>query len=281
MSLRIALRRLRLYYKSLEYLRSIYGANAPLLRLPFRRKATTFNGPNGITLEIPPQHWRLLPSMTKLAEIGARTRAYADYKQIDIDGLSYCAPIEPRGEAVFFREIFQDDVYEVKALDLSGKIAVDIGAHIGDFTLFLARLGATVHAFEPSAACGRFLTQNAAANGLAERVVFHNVGLSNRDHDEQTDSADTLHFVEGAAYMEKSVPANVDFLKIDCEGCEYYLFDIPGLLEHMNAERIAMEFHHGAEPLASRLRDLGYTVRVSGDHGGVGYIHAQRGAAHA
>src|SRR5262245_57083076 len=64
------------------------------------------------------------------------------------------------------------------ALDLlrPGDTAVDVGAHIGFFTMRMAaRVGEAgrVYAFEPLASNADLLERSIAENGFADRVVFH------------------------------------------------------------------------------------------------------------
>ena len=60
-------------------------------------------------------------------------------------------------------------------------VAADIGAHVGNHTVFLAGvLGLTTHAFEPNPTNFSLLLSNIAANGLQDRCVVHNVALGAR-----------------------------------------------------------------------------------------------------
>ena len=85
---------------------------------------------------------------------------------------------------------------------------------------------------------------------------------------------DTLAFVVDfengqAKLMEESLPfldqlAEVlfkyDFLKIDCEGCEY---DLLPKLTLNGVSEIVMEYHNGTEPLQESLRSIGFSVAVN------------------
>lgn len=123
-----------------------------------------------------------------------------------------------------------------------GMCAIDLGAHIGYFTLFAARLvGPTgrIYAFEPTPATYRILEKNIVLNG------YHNVMAVQRavaDHtgtlmfhllNEAGSPSNTLY--EDARFEYTSVPVevttldaflesqgwpHVDFVKMDIEGAE-------------------------------------------------------------
>jgi FkbM family methyltransferase len=58
-------------------------------------------------------------------------------------------------------------------------VVFDVGAAIGQFSLFAAGLpAAAIHAFEPSGANVAVLTRNVARNGATPRVAIHQMALS-------------------------------------------------------------------------------------------------------
>ncbi len=66
----------------------------------------------------------------------------------------------------------------------AGDVAVDIGAHIGFFTIQLARaVGATghVYAFEPLERNAKLLAQSIAENGFSNRITLERHAVSDRD----------------------------------------------------------------------------------------------------
>jgi len=65
-----------------------------------------------------------------------------------------------------------------------GMTCLDVGANIGDATLDMARLvGPTgrVHAFEPAPSASARLREHVVANGFEDRVVLHQIALSDRE----------------------------------------------------------------------------------------------------
>jgi FkbM family methyltransferase len=68
----------------------------------------------------------------------------------------------------------------ISRLTVPGAVTVDVGAHIGFYTLLLSRRvgsGGTVHAFEPEAGNFQLLSRNIALNQI-QNVVLENVAVS-------------------------------------------------------------------------------------------------------
>ena len=58
---------------------------------------------------------------------------------------------------------------------------VDIGANIGAYSILISPFVERIHAFEPSPATFRELERNVELNGLAGKVVLHDVALSDSE----------------------------------------------------------------------------------------------------
>lgn len=82
------------------------------------------------------------------------------------DGRTVLVP--NRSEAGFLeREVFKQERYEALGIDPSpGGCVVDAGAHVGLFTLYAARSGAMVYAFEPIPPLFELLRRNTAMHGV-------------------------------------------------------------------------------------------------------------------
>jgi len=94
-------------------------------------------------------------------------------------GFAYPAQLVPA--LVVFRRLIDPEYPFLAAVARPGWTYVDVGAAIGQFTIFAASaVGGRVHAFEPSAANLDTLRANVARNGVAERVAIHRMALSNR-----------------------------------------------------------------------------------------------------
>jgi len=273
MSLRSEIRRARLYYKSLPLIFAALELPLLALVLPLLTTAIGFRTKTGGVLEVPPGAWHLLPNMCRLAQIGAGCRIEPDCKRIELDGYVFFSPREARVEGDFLREILRDDVYRMKGRKLAGKVAVDIGAFFGDSSIPMAKQGATVYAFEPSAASGELMRRNLSANGIGDAVRFFNVGLCMGTRTEIA-GEDELGFVDAIPFLAANVPAGIDLLKMECEGCEYALFEDARFLDHLAPLDIVMEYHRGEAPLVEILEARGYRVEVAPCGDAVGYLYA-------
>ncbi|MDB5527030.1 MAG: methyltransferase FkbM family [Devosia sp.] len=80
---------------------------------------------------------------------------------------------------VMFGDLVDPEYAFLRAIARPGWTIVDVGAAIGQFTLFAAAIGARVHAFEPSGANVATLLRNLRRNGVVERVDVYQAALSN------------------------------------------------------------------------------------------------------
>jgi FkbM family methyltransferase len=108
----------------------------------------------------------------------------------------------------------------------SRRVAVDVGAHVGFWSYYLAMRFETVHSFEPSELFASCFVRNVRA----KNVVLHRAALGEKegkvDLDITPENTGATHVREGA---EGSIPMrrlddfaleNVDFVKVDVEGYE-------------------------------------------------------------
>jgi FkbM family methyltransferase len=131
-------------------------------------------------------------------------------------------------------------------LHLTG-VVVDVGAHLGTFTLYALSQGARlVYAYEPDPVLYQYLIKNLSVNGLTGKVrpfeaavvgsgpgqmAFLAEGNAS-GHIASSSDADTGAILVKTVTLADIVLANqieyIDFLKLDCEGSEYgIIFDTP------------------------------------------------------
>lgn len=182
-----------------------------------------------------------------------------------------------------------------------GQVALDIGAHVGYFTLLLAKQvgpSGRVMAFEPNPRIFEILQENVTLNG------YRNVTLDNTAVADRTGTGTlTLYRRLPLAGRDSTVPGaapgagievpmvrlddyfappgvRVDFLKIDIEGAESLALDgMSGILQR-DHPTLVIELH-GVEARAedhaafAKLRATGYRVSVLERLGNRAFILAE------
>lgn len=146
-----------------------------------------------------------------------------------------------QGDRDIFAAIHGHDEYRIGGSSLKGCKVLDIGAHIGIFSL-KAKLGgaAVVHSYEPDAGRYQSLAQHAERFGF----TAHNQAITT-----PADLARAIDALGGA----------VDLLKIDCEGCEFDVLPGANLLK---VKAIVAELHD--RPESKRVRDLLSHLKAQG-----------------
>ncbi|MCI0393832.1 MAG: FkbM family methyltransferase [Chloroflexi bacterium] len=176
---------------------------------------------------------------------------------------------------------------------------VDIGAGLGDFTVYAAKQcpQGTVHAYEPLASSFALLEHNLALNGVTNAKAFRlaaaSAGGTLAVAPEEVEAVSTRFVAAPGEKVATAVslaevldvlPDGVcDLMKIDCEGCEFDLLlkSLPELLARIR--RLSMETHEGlaghtAGELAVYLRERGFTVqqRPNPAHAYLGFLYAEQ-----
>jgi FkbM family methyltransferase len=165
-----------------------------------------------------------------------------DFRAVSVGGLTpVWFALDPTSEDPISRwmtihgEVDDPPLRLAAALTGAGARVVDVGAHLGTFTLSLAALGAEVLAIEGSPRNARLLAQSVERNGF-DRVTVVN-GVCGSPEDEAT-----VSFLEHAAWGHRCHPATpgaqelavvtvdalaeqrgwdrVDLVKLDIEGSE-------------------------------------------------------------
>ncbi len=206
------------------------------------------------------------------------------------------------------KETFIDAFYTRVGVPIEDDwIVIDIGAGIGDFSIYAAygRPNTWVYAFEPFPDSYTFLKKNLALNDIVnveafQEAVWSKAGelvldvsgeeplqVASREEEERA-IEDTNNTVEVPAVALSTVLKRhglerVDLLKLDCEGAEYeILMAAPsGVLKRIH--RIVMEYHnmdenYQRETLGSFLEEAGYFVTWQENyvHDDIGYLYAVR-----
>lgn len=162
--------------------------------------------------------------------------------------------------------IYTEGIYERRFLRFidqklqSKRTMLDIGANIGNHSIYLSSSFEVIHAFDPNPEAVRRLQQNIAVNEI-KNIVVHKVGLSefkstlpfmvstdgnlgtSRILDQPTEQSILVETVRGDEYLLDLGINHIDFIKIDVEGFE--LDAMKGLVETIERHRpiVAFEYH--------------------------------------
>lgn len=181
------------------------------------------------------------------------------------------------------------DEYNTNQLSFpSDSLVIDIGAHIGIFSVYISKKANRVFAYEPVPENYELLKQNIKLNNLQNKVNIFNLAVS--DHREKLriylskfNTAGHSEYKNGGNYLDVEAISlkdifdvhnlyNCDFLKIDAEGAEYkILFGLP--IEYFKRiKRIHLEHHkiesgiddYNPSSLKKLLEENGFRVIING-----------------
>lgn len=188
----------------------------------------------------------------------------------------------------FYENLLRQDYFRPNPVLRAGGTVVDVGANIGCFAIVAAsRTGpdGRVIAIEPDPDIFAQLEYNVQLNGLANvTALCCAVGGSNQEvtlvSSENSLHSSTFRIVDSHAVNGREISvqsrrlvdildemdiAEVDLLKLDCEGAEYEILDSLSVECAERIKQIVMEVHQitGRLPreVQQRLNHLGYTVR--------------------
>lgn len=192
------------------------------------------------------------------------------------------------------REVYFLGEYDPGVLRLLGLLAgqrpgavfLDVGANVGQHTLFATRHFSAVHACEPFPPLVEILRDQITRNGLGGVVSVHPVGLGEDDMEgeyaapaddragyggfDNPDPALTrwrLPIRRGDRYLAERGVTRIDVIKIDVEGSERRVLEgLRGLVERVRPA-IVMEYWASAWPQGLRASlPEGYRVWALGEH---------------
>jgi hypothetical protein len=143
-------------------------------------------------------------------------------------------------------EIYLLKVYGSERLD--GRPVIDIGASIGDSSLYFARLGASkVYSYEVDVRRYNIAVENIRINKMTDVIEIYN---------EEGNSKNI------SSLIQENKLSKV-FLKLDCEGCENEVILRLTDATFRSINDIIMEYHAKPSHIVNKLVRLGYTVRKS------------------
>jgi FkbM family methyltransferase len=234
----------------------------------------------------------VLQLIKKVVHLGRRARLFNRFVGLQVCNFRYkryCFKILLNSKNGYLdEEIFLNGVFEPEILDLIHKHSdnkgtfVDIGANIGQHSLFASQFFKKVIAFEPINRLATQLSNSAKINEFNNIHVYY-FGCSNKNH-RQTIYQHDINIGESSLinnnhkYCEEIslvkfdyyIKEKIDLVKIDVEGYEYYA--LLGMKQALKKYKptIIMEYspflYHKQDPKMAKklynfLYKLGYTFR--------------------
>jgi FkbM family methyltransferase len=164
-------------------------------------------------------------------------------------------------------------------------IIVDIGAHIGCFSLLAASKAKSgkIYSFEPSAETYQLLEKNVQANNLSNIKTFQLAvapknGTASLYHDTVTGNwghtiikvlsaeSETVNCTTLESFIESENIQHIDFIKFNCEGAEFSILinTSPAILRRIKCMLILyhgyLEETYSKKQLAKHLSEAGFII---------------------
>ena len=178
------------------------------------------------------------------------------------------------------RSIFRDESYVPAPIEIREDATVlDIGGHIGCFTLFVAHRApkGRVFTYEPEPVNFEMLRENVRINDFSH-VTVHNLAVSADKGERKMVQPDKKGSTGGNSFFargnrsftatcttlplifEENNLDQVDFLKLDCEGAEIEILETLPDEIFSRIRQMVMEIHYPdrMRPIFERIQDLGF-----------------------
>jgi hypothetical protein len=151
--------------------------------------------------------------------------------------------------------IFKKNEYSF--LPVKEKEVIDIGANIGDSSIYFAKRGAKkVIAVEPDTISYDYAIKNVAINGYSRNIKLILAACGSKD----IFVSESGQLILTLKSLIKKYCSSPKILKIDCEGCEYDLILNASYDELSKFTHIQIEYHFGYQNLKTKLEEFGFEV---------------------
>ena len=157
---------------------------------------------------------------------------------------------------------------------------IDIGANIGDSSIYFALNGIKVIAYEPYRKVYLQAIENFKLNNLMDSIKIFNEGVGYSHQTKINNEIETkagqplMYDSQGSTVLIRSmseITSSLDFskkvsLKIDCEGCEYEFILNASPEELGKFHSIIGEYHYGYLKLLKKFSEVGLRASFSKPH---------------
>ena len=175
----------------------------------------------------------------------------ADHNLVYFNGLRFHGG-KTNGDVV---SIFKKNEYSF--LPVREKEVIDIGANIGDSSIYFANRGAKyVIAVEPDRISYDYAVKNVAINGYSDTIKLILAACGSKDKFVPENELQILTLKT----LIKKYCSYPKILKVDCEGCEYDLILNASIDDLSKFSHIQIEYHFGYQNLKTKLEECGFEV---------------------
>jgi FkbM family methyltransferase len=176
-----------------------------------------------------------------------------------------------------YKRCIVENQYNISSENIKDKIIVDIGSHVGIFSLYCAKLGAKeIYAFEPVSKTFSVLYNQIELNHLKDKIFPLQVALSDTQDIEEIGFVDCMdcgaslrrnsHILEKVVVVKLDTIANnkrIDFIKIDTEGNEKKVLEGSSDIIKRDKPILSVSAYHNPEDLI----ELYFTIKkIKGDY---------------
>jgi FkbM family methyltransferase len=239
--------------------------------------------------------------------INSREEIISFLNNVDYDNKNNIVSLNRKGYAVKlfsavgngeWIEIFERKAYDF--LQVKGNLVIDIGANIGDSSIYFALKGAaSVVALEPYPKNYKIAKYNIELNNLTNKITILQAGIGPKDEHIFVDpeyagtgqplkvssSGETVEVFSLQSILDKyNIQSAI--LKMDCEGCEYDAILSASDSTLKRFSRMQIEYHYGYQNICQKLKQIGFEVSVKkptyqrnefakNKHMYIGYIYAK------
>jgi FkbM family methyltransferase len=236
-----------------------------------------------------------------LLKINIHNNGYNCIESIDVLGklmdFKYSEKREDMWAAYPLYDIFISKCYEHPDCKVeSGDVVFDIGANLGFFSYYSILRGAkSVHAFEPGESQFKAIEDNFGSienlaiekkavtekNGILKFAKHKTLSVMSGIFDEVDEENYNVVECKTINLMDYCIEKNIskiNFLKIDCEGSEYRIFENFSDDFLRIIDKIIMEYHYNTDgrllKLVEKLENNGFTVKVPDVNSEIGILVA-------
>lgn len=165
---------------------------------------------------------------------------------------------------------------EYQALDVKGKVVIDIGANVGVASIYFAKKGAKkIISYEAVPIFSKIAEENIRKEGLQNKIIIHNQLILETEKEVAVPNKKEMFSTKMNTFNGKKVNGttldkvvktyklNNAVIKMDIEGFEYKIFSKVSKETLKHFGQIILEFHdYGYLILKNKLENCGFKTRV-------------------